>query len=300
MQEVLELRVSLEFAHLLFAKSEGKNLGEFVKVVQVAKDDPRYHQIPVLQRKLNDEDDETFFYSWQIKRKYDKVDLTNAKLFNILIKSEFEPCGEECGTVYDEKTACPICRAGAKQCGPLVLQKGSIPKKDITRTIAGEIVVSGRCVDAIQKSGVNGGLFEPVIVKKGDSGYYQLNITSPEIYLTSNTIAGIDPFDLSEYSEALDFSIAGGPSGGFEREIYKCPNGHTIGLNLLSEPYVVENPAFERYDLFYTRQKVGVRRGYLRPFPIMICSPTFREMVIKEKLTGFDFEVAHIEKNVPE
>jgi hypothetical protein len=30
------------------------------------------------------------------------------------------------------------------------------------------------------------------------------------------------------------------------------------------------------------------------PAPILLCSPTFRNMVTEEKLKGFDFEVAHI------
>jgi hypothetical protein len=297
MQEILELRINLEFAHLLFGEDEGKNLGTSVKVVEIAKNDPRYSQIPIIQKKVNDENDEAFFFSWRIKRKYDKIDLLKAELFNVRIKSEFEPCGEECGTVYDETPACPVCGAGGLQIGPLFLHKGSISKSDIARTIAGEIVVSDRCVKVLQSANVRGGLFDPVVVERGASNYYQVKITSPELEVTSSTIAGIDPFDLSGFSEELNYFIEGGPSGKFEKEVYKCPRGHTIGLNLLSEVHVVDNLALKMNDLFYTRQRVGVRRGYLRQSPILLCSRSFREIVMKEKLSGFEFEVAHIDQN---
>jgi hypothetical protein len=295
MKEVLELRINFEFAHLLFSKNEGKNIGTSVKVIQITNDDPRYRQIPVIKNKLREENDEAFFFGWQIKRKYDKTDLAKAELFNVLIKSEFDPCGEECGTVYDEAMACPICGSGAKQIGPLFLHKESIPKKDIARTIAGEIVVSDRCANIIQKANLRGAIFEPVVFEKGFFNYYQLKIDSPEIDVAPTTVAGIDPFDLSEYGETLEYDIPGGPRGKFDKEIYKCSRGHTIGLNLLSEPYLVKAPALRENDLFYTRQKVGVRRGYLRQSPIFLCSRLLRDVVIKEKLSGFDFEVAHID-----
>lgn len=296
MQEVLELRINCKFAHLLFGENEGKNIGSAVKIVEIAKDDPRYQQIPIIQRQINDQYDEDFFFSWQIKRKYDKNELSTASLFEIIVKSEFEPCGEECGTVYDETSACPLCGANGTQIGPLFLHKGSIPKKDIARTIAGEIVVSEKFGEVVKAAKLTGMVVEPVVFERGVSNWYQLKINSPEVDVTANTIAGIDPFNLSEYSEAVNYSIEGGPNGRFEREIYKCPNGHTIGLNLLSEPYVAEASAMKKNDLFYTRQKVGVRRGYLRPAPILLCSSLFRELVTKEKLTGFHFEVTHIDQ----
>ncbi len=104
-------------------------------------------------------------------------------------------------------------------------------------------------------------------------------ITLQQIDLSNNTIAGIDPFDLSTYCK---------------QEIYKCPKGHTIGLNLLSEPHVVSTPLIKEYDFFASKQKIGVKRGLLRPEPLYLCSPSFRNMVLEEKLKGFGFEVAHI------
>jgi hypothetical protein len=115
----------------------------------------------------------------------------------------------------------------------------------------------------------------PINVEK----YYQLTADT-EIELTPNTIVGINPFDLSTSSEG---------------EIYKCPKGDTIGLNLLSEPYVTDSPLIKEFDFFASRQKIGVKRGLLRPEPIYFCSPAFRQMVEEEKLSGFEFEIANIE-----
>jgi len=295
MEEVLELRINYEYAHLLFGKSEGKNIDDFIKIVQLTKDDPRYLQIPIIEKQINDQYDELFFSGWQIKRTYSKKELLSASLFQILIKSEFEPCGEECGTVYDNTSACPICGANAKQIGPLFLHKGSIPKKDISRTISGEIVVSDRFANIMQEAKIKGMAIEPVVFEKGISNCFQLKSTAQEVDLTPNTIAGVDPFNLSEYGEAVDYILGDNIAVKHEKEIYKCPNGHTIGLNLLSEPYVESRQTLENYDLFFTRQKVGVLRGYLRPNPILLCSPLFRTIALKNKLTGFGFEVAHIE-----
>jgi hypothetical protein len=118
--------------------------------------------------------------------------------------------------------------------------------------------------------------------------------SSPELELTKKTIAGGDPFDLStEGSEAIEFTISGGHHVKFEKEVYKCSKGHLIGQNLLSEPYVLNSPLISDYDFFASKQKIGVKRGLLRPEPLYLCSPAFREMVEEEKLSGFEFEIAH-------
>lgn len=44
-------RINYDFARLLFKADEGKNLGTSVKVVELSKEDPRYNQIQLLQKK---------------------------------------------------------------------------------------------------------------------------------------------------------------------------------------------------------------------------------------------------------
>lgn len=275
MKETLELRINYDYAHLLFKEDEGKNLGTSVKVVELSREDPRYRQVPIIAEEVKKKYDRGFFFGWQIKRKYSKKELDTAALLHLKIKAVFEPTGEECGTLYDETSACEICGANRKQISPLILKKGTIPKKDIARTIGGEVVVSEKFVNAARQRNLKGLQLSPINVEK----YCQLTANT-EIELSPNTIVGINPFDLSTSSEG---------------EIYKCPKGDTIGLNLLSEPYVLNSQSIGEYDFFTSKQRIGVKRGLLRPEPIYFCSPAFRKMIEEEKLSGFEFEITNIE-----
>lgn len=279
MKETLELRISYDYAHLLFKPNEGKNLYNFTLVVELSKDDPRYNQIPIIEKEVNKKYDQGFYFGWQFKRKYTKKELDSAVLFHMQVKTFFEPTGEDCGTEYDESVACKICGANGKQITPLFLKRGSIPKKDVAETIGREIVVSERFVKAVKKWDLKGCVFTPVMFGKTPSSYYQLT-SSVEVELSSSTVVGLDPFDLSGSNE--------------DGEVFNCPNGDTIGLNLLSEPYVLNDPLIGEYDFFASRQKIGARRGVLRPWAVLLVSQAFRKMVEQEKLTGFKFEVAHI------
>jgi len=284
MKETFEFRISYDFATKLFSPTEGKDLGQItksVKVIYISKDDPRFDQIPIVDSQIRRDYNRPFYFSWRVHRKYSKKEVDNAIAFNSKITKIFEPAGEECGTEYDEDIACEICGSNRKKIGRLNLKKGTIPRKDIACTIAGEIIVSERFKEIFQRNNLKGLTFEPINYGKHTSNIYEPIVNSPELSLTEKTIAGIDPFNFSESEGA---------------EIYKCPKGHTIGLNLLSEAYVADSPTITEYDFFATKQKVGVNRGLLRPQPLYICSQAFRQMVLKEKLSGFDFEVAHIDK----
>jgi hypothetical protein len=275
MKETLELRINYDYAHLLFKADEGKNLGTSVKVVELSKGDSRYSQVPIIAEEVKTKYDRNFFFGWEIKRKYSKKELDAATLLHLKIKAVFEPTGEECRTLYDETTACEICGANRKQVSPLTLKKGTIPKKDIARTIGGEVIVSEKFVNAVRRRNLKGLQLSPINIGK----YYQLTANTG-LELSPKTITGINPFDLSTSSEG---------------EVYKCPKGDTIGLNLLSEPYVLHSQPIGEYDFFASRQKIGVKRGLLRPESIYFCSPAFRRMIEKEKLSGFEFEMTNIE-----
>lgn len=279
MKETLEIRVKYEYAHLLFEDNEGKNLGTSVKLVEITKEDPRYFIITVIDERLRKEEGSPFYYSWAIKRKYSPVELNDAELFSLLFRTTFEPAGEQRGTMYDETMACEICEANTKQIGTLKLPYSSIPKgKDIARTIAGEIIVSEKFVQSFVERKLKGVEFDPVVFSNGKTGYYQL-ARAAELELSDNAIGGVDPFDLSTTDGT---------------EIYKCPLGHTMGLNLISELYIINNDSLKNNDLYMSKQKFGIKRGVLIPNSIYVCSAAFRKMVIEEKLTGFGFEVAHV------
>lgn len=274
MKEVCELRINNTFIDLLPKTIIGNDIGPVTRI-KIEKGTSEYQSIKDIAEKIKAKNSESFFYGWGINRKYSKSELANALLFTLNMSNVFEPTGEECGTLYDETATCEICGANRKQVSPLILKKGTIPKKDIAKTIGGEVVVSEKFVNAVKQRNLKGLQLSPINVEK----YYQLTADT-EIELTPKTIVGINPFDLSTSSEG---------------EIYKCPKGHTIGLNLLSEPYVTDSPLIKEFDFFASSQKIGVKRGLLRPEPIYFCSPAFRQMVEEEKLSGFEFEIANIE-----
>lgn len=293
MKEIIEFRISDEYAHLLLKPGEGKRNGSNT-VIHITKDDPKFEQIRILNKQIREKSNDFFFLYSNIKREYSKKELDTATLLQIKIKATFEPAGEECGTLYDEMVACEICGVNRKQISSLILKKGSIPKKDIARTIAGEVVVSERFAEAIKQRSLEGIRLEPVLFGKVTSNYYQLMASSSELELTDKTVAGVNLFDFSEGSAGREFTVSG-HHVQLEKEVYKCPKGHTIGLNLLSEAYLASSPSINEYDFFSSIQKIGVKRGLLRPEPLYLCSPAFRQMVEEEKLSGFEFEIARIQ-----
>lgn len=294
MKEMHEFRIFKDYYHLLPQPNNAKFNG-MVYVLNISSDDSLFQDVERIDKGLRKQN-ECFFSSWQVNRSYTKKELYDAKLFHFNIKAAFEPTGEECGTIYDETVACEICGANRKQVGTLKLKKGSIPKKDIARTIAGEVVVSERLAAAFKQRGLKGIAFEPVAFGNVTSNYYQLIASLPELELSDKTVVGHNPFDLStESSEAMEFTVSGGYKVKFEKTVFKCPKGHTIGARLISEPHILNSPSINDYDFFVSKQKVGAKQGLLRPEPVYFCSPAFRTMVEEEKLSGFEFEIAHIQ-----
>jgi len=284
MKEILNFRVPFEYAHILFAKDEGRIIyDEFgkpsMKEIELTKNDPRYEQIPVVEEQIRKKYKCGFFFSWQFKRQYTKKEIEKAVLFHVLIKHVIGTVGEECGTIYDESVSCKICKANPCQKTPLRLRKRALPKKDIIRTLSGEIVVSEKFKKSVEQHGIRGCMFGPVLFGKKVSNFYQLTATD-QLELTPSTVVGCEPFDLST---------------SYGHEVYKCPNGDTIGLNLLSEPHVFDNPLIYEYGFLESRQRIGVRRGVFYPNPIYFASQAFRTMVEEEKIKGLKFEITHVE-----
>lgn len=294
MKETIEFRIFKEHYHLL-SKPNHAVFNGMVYVIFVEKDDAIFKEIKYLSHLIHKNPKDYFFSFSYTKRKYSKKEFETATLFQMKIKTTFEPAGDECGTVYDETAACEICGANQKQIGALKLKKGSIPKKDIARTIAGEVVVSETFKKAFEQRGLKGIEFKPVEFAKTTSNYYQ-PVSFNELELTENTIVGGDIFNIGpDGSEAHEFEVSGHKIR-FEKEVYRCPKGHLIGLNLLSEAYILNNPTISENDFLVSKQKIGVKRGLLQPEPIYFCSQAFRKMIIDEKFSGFEFEIAHIEK----
>jgi hypothetical protein len=294
MKEEVEFRIFKEFYPLL-SKPNNAIFNGSVYVIIVEIGDALYNEIKYLTRYVKEKFNSSFYSYSEIKRKYSKKELESARLFQIIIQTAFEPVGEECGTIYDETFACNICGANRKIIGILKLKKNSIPKKDISRTIAGEVVVSEKFVQVVNMVGLKGIEFLPIAYKKGNSNYYQLS-ASFKVEFSNNTITGWDILNIgTDETEEQEFTISNGYNVKFEKAVYKCPYGHLIGSNLLSEAYVINSHSIFEVDFMASQQMIGVKMGLLRPEPVYFCSPSFRKMVLAEKLTGFGFEVANIE-----
>lgn len=279
MRETYEFRINEEFASLLFTENEGIRVTTSVRKVEVTSSDPRLLQIGELQGQLKSQTGKFFFAGWQIKRAYSPAELESASLF-LMSSVPFDHCGEECDTKYDESTACAICGAGATQVSELRLDYRKIPKqRDVAVTIANEWIVSQRVANLLTANEISGAVLKPIHNaaksnhKQMNEVRYQLIINSPKLHVTSSTRFGINPFDLD---------IAG---------MYRCPKGHLLGLNRLSELKVSK---FNRdaNELNLTQEYVGVRRGLLRPTPFLLVAPRVRSLFVDHKIKGAHFEIA--------
>lgn len=163
MQEIAEFRVDEKFASKLFAGNEGKKLGDSIRKIELATDDSRFNRIGELQKNIMTTTDLAFFYCWDVRRHYTKDEITAAECFQLSVPAVFEPAGEECGTKYDESTACPKCGAGAAQVSDLYLDMRKIHKnKHITCTIAEEVIVSQFLAERMTDANLTGFELRPV------------------------------------------------------------------------------------------------------------------------------------------
>ncbi len=287
MRETMEFRIPEENAQEYLGTSVGVPLGIVRKVV-VATDDPLFQRICELDREFQRASDgrDFFFFGWNPHRRYTKAELNAADAFTLIIKRTFEPPGEECGTVYGESTACELCGSGATQRTDLILDPRSLARADkynlsIARTIADEVVVSENFVEFFESGSFTGAVFR-LVRRRGNpstvlSGWQQLYETSQLLNIVPPTQTCVSPSTGDEHGE------------------YRCPFGHTIGLNLISELWVSKED-FEscNCDIAFTRQHVGTRRGLLRPRPMLLVSPRLWRAMEESGLKGFDVEVAHL------
>ncbi len=116
----------------------------------------------------------------------------DAELFWLKVRPLFEPTGEDCGTEYDETRACPKCGFGARQVGPLHLDLKKVPKRDIAKTLGGEIVVSARLAEEMKAADIRGYELGPVVSRQGKPTphWYQLLLPECMVELAPRTEVG--------------------------------------------------------------------------------------------------------------
>jgi hypothetical protein len=278
MDETCEFRVIEEFAERVFRPHEGRVLGGWIRQVEISTKDPRFAEVGRLQEELTRTIGRSFYHGWHIRRRYTSQELAAAELLQLCFTTGFEPTGEECGTQYDESVACPYCGSGGQQTSDLHLDVGRLSRKrELTRTIADEVIVSQRLAQVLLQNGVGADLLGPVRTRKGSVSpeWSQLVTPPPILSAVPPTYAGTGPF--------------GDPNSNESR----CPVGHLLGLNMISELFV-DRRTYDGSDLVATSQFVGVRRGLLRPRRILCLSQKLWRAVELEELKGIQIEVVHL------
>jgi len=279
MRETIEFRIWEDDARKFLEPDLGVMLGDSIRKVVLPINDKRVAKIAKLNQAYRKRGD-VFFTYWDVRRSYSPEELESAQVLDLIINAYFEPTGSMCGTGYNEMVGCPYCRAGFHQVSDLMLDTRRIPKgKDIAKTIAGEVVISPRLVQACREHGIHGADFRPVLHygRKGPkpSEWSQLVVTSRPLKLDPRTKGGNNPFDLDEENES------------------RCPEGHTAGLNLVSEVFL-KRRSWDGSDWCQTDMLFGVRRGELRPEPRLLISQKLRQLLVSMKAKGFILEPAHL------
>ena len=279
-REIYEFRVTEEYASALFSESEGKRLNlAGIRQVFLSPDDPRIAQLGKLRAENKRfRRNELVWSYWNVRRTYERDELNAATLFCISPTAFFEPTGEQCGTTYDEKRACPICGSGAPIVGPLRLDVGRIPRKDVASSIAAELIVSSRARDLFEAHAFTGATFRPVIAYRSNTPskkWYEPVITSDFIEIAPQTVTGNDVFDLDQRNE------------------FRCPRGHLIGARVISETFVRAETVGSD-DILLSRQFIGGRSGLLRPNRLLFVSARLFHALRETKFTGFEYEIARL------
>jgi len=217
-----------------------------------------------------------FTIGWYL-RKYTKQDLQNAEVLRLTIASHFEPCGEECGTIYE--TLCNHCNWG-RQASDLILDLRRVPQhKDISETIAWvEWVVSAKFIQSFMENELTGADFRPVFdlrnPTKPSAGWYQLRVTGAAGGLAQNTKFGKDPFSPGQLS-------------------WQCPLGHSVVTEFLSEVYLHRN-RWDGSDIAVTTSLFGQGRNLLRPVPLIIVSQRMYRALERAGIKGLSYECVHL------
>lgn len=291
-----------------------------VTEVRVLSGSPLIDLVKEVQQEC-DEAGETFLVTGSVVRQYTRREIKDAAVLCLKIRGTFEPAGEECGTAYDDSGACGICGSGGRQVNELILPRAKIPRKDdIAMTIASEFVVSRQFVVACEQSRLRGLKFLPI--RDAESGmllkdWRQLVPESSSAEVVAPTSYGTTPFDVfgGDFSQERRTKVAGyvwdslsrnipagavgammvaaeGPAG-----VMRCPNGDKIGGIRFSELHVKLIGADES-DFFATRQFVGLRSGFVRPYRELLFSQRMSQVLLESGMKGLDVEPVHVVEGI--
>lgn len=280
MKAIAEFRVPESYAKEFLPADVGKNITDTVRKVMTPVGSELYEEIGQLYKLVMNRDNNYFFLGWDIQRAYSKKELESAELLLLKISKTFEPAGIECGTLYSNIGVCNICGTGIQQISDLILDLRTIPKNvNIARTISNEIVIDQEFAKAIVDNNITGCKLGPLHHNGKSShpskkNWHQLIVNSL-VNVNSATKTGIGPFDEDRDNE------------------YRCKNGHTIGLNVLSE-VSIDKASWDGSDITITKELLGVNRGLLRTYPLLLISQRLYRLTQEMKIKGFKVEVVKL------
>ena len=140
-------------------------------------------------------------------------------------------------------------------------------------------MVSSRLVKLFKQHRITGVDFGPIRKNTrsdvDSDTWFQLLVKTSSAEIIAPTRAGISPFDEDANGE------------------YRCRNGDTTGLNLLSE-VTINKASRGKDDFISSRQFTGRRGGVTRPHRALFISPKVWKLIVSEKLKGCKFEIAHL------
>lgn len=279
MRERWELRVRNGDAPEPELLASGRMLGHITQI-KLDGDDPVLARLIAQHRARKSAGKSGLISQAIITRRYSVDELRRATLFHLLWTKMFAAVGAETGTIYDRTDACPLCEAGPTQVGPLRLRRSDMPLRydaAFTQSRA-ERVVNERVAGIIASEGLTGVECRPVDFstsrKQDGPAWYQLVVTGPRL-------AFVPP------SRFADDMLDGGDD-------VRCPAGHVAGNVLTTEAYV-RLPDAPHADVMESEQFLGWANGHILPVRMIFVSPRFREAMLREKIRGWDYEVAHVE-----
>jgi hypothetical protein len=280
MRERWELRVWNEYAPEPELLASGRMLG-ITTQIKLDGDDPVLARLIAQHRARKAAGQSGLISQAIVTRSYSTDELRQATLFQLLWPRIFGAVGIETGTIYDRTRACPICEAGPTQVGPLRLRRSDMPLRyDAATTLSRfERVVNERVARIIASEALTGVECRPVDFsssrKQDGPAWFQLVVTGPRL-------AFVPP---SRFADSeLD-----------EGEKYRCPAGDVAGHVLTTEAYV-RLPDGPQADVMESEQYIGSANGHIMPARMIFVSPRFRETMLREKIRGWDYEVAHGER----
>jgi len=277
MREILELRMSEEEARRYVPPGEGETLPlGHVRRLLLEVNHPLVEQLRAIELEYRAQGT-SLFSTCDVERHYTPRELQAAEYVMVGFWPFFRPTGAECGTHYDDSAACPHCGSGARQANELHLELRRIPKsRELAITQGGEYVITSRLVDILCQHRITGYELRPIVSRGGRPApdHHQLIIPSATAEVVPPTHAG-----RSYLSPEPDSS--------------RCPEGHVLGLQLLSSLYVSRDSLGE-LDWVFTRQKFGRRVGLFHPLPMMIVTQRLYRLLVAQKVRHLHAEAVHL------